>query len=383
MRLAIVAAEKALYPVRLLCRCLEVSRSGFYAWLRGRPASMRARADAQLSVEIAASHAESRKTYGSLRSLRDLRDSGRKVSRKRVARLMRHQGLAGCRRRRSQRTTDSNHPFRVAPNVLMREFQVEAPNVAWATDRTYVWTQEGWRYLAVILDLFSRRVVGFSMSDRITRQLALDALREALVHRPGIVDLIHHSDRGSQLGFKAPFAPHGGARGERSAPSAVALGLVAGGASPTASSVGAVGPCRRRARSVDLAVALHDVAGVVQCSDDGVHRDLLVVERHRDSVGIHVRLDGRDALDLLDGRTGRRSSTASDDARRLEHIGDRRGLGGRDRQQERKDRQYGFQLVGHGDASSSFLYGAQTDKSSAKRVRFPAPTPLSHSRSAT
>jgi len=200
VRLAIVAAEKALYPVRLLCRCLEVSRSGFYAWLRGRPASMRARADAQLSVEIAASHAESRKTYGSLRSLRDLRDSGRKVSRKRVARLMRHQGLAGCRRRRSQRTTDSNHPFRVAPNVLMREFQVEAPNVAWATDRTYVWTQEGWRYLAVILDLFSRRVVGFSMSDRITRQLALDALREALVHRPGIVDLIHHSDRGSRRG---------------------------------------------------------------------------------------------------------------------------------------------------------------------------------------
>jgi transposase InsO family protein len=198
VRFSFVAAEKAFYPVRLLCRCLEVSRSGFYAWLRGRPVSARAREDAQLSVEIAASHAQSRRTYGSPRILRDLRDDGRKVSRKRVARLMRNQGLAGCRRRRFQRTTDSNHPFPVAPNVLMREFQVNAPNVAWATDITYVWTREGWLYLAVMLDLFSRRVVGFAMSDRITRQLALDALGDALAHRPGIVDLIQHSDRGSQ-----------------------------------------------------------------------------------------------------------------------------------------------------------------------------------------
>jgi transposase InsO family protein len=198
VRFSFVAAEKASYPVRLLCRCLEVSRAGFYAWQRRGPSS-RAREDAVLSVEIAASHTQSRKNYGSPRILRDLRDGGRKVSRKRVARLMRQQGLEGRRRgRRYVKTTDSKHPFPVAANILMRDFKVPAPNVAWATDITYVWTAEGWLYLAAILDLFSRRVVGFAMSDEITRKLPLAALRQALSQRPGTRDLIHHSDRGSQ-----------------------------------------------------------------------------------------------------------------------------------------------------------------------------------------
>ena len=197
MRFRFVEAEKALYPVRLLCRCLAVSRGGYYAWRRRR-VSDRAREDARLAVEIAASHAESRRTYGSPRVLRDLRDQGRRVSRKRVARLMRELGLVGRRRRRFRATTDSKHAFPVASNVLMREFEVPAPNTAWVTDITYVATGEGWLYLAVILDLFSRRVVGFALSDRITRELVLEALRGALAKRSGVQDLIHHSDRGSQ-----------------------------------------------------------------------------------------------------------------------------------------------------------------------------------------
>jgi len=198
VRFSFVAAEKAFYPVRLLCRCLEVSRSGFYAWQHRKP-SARACEDAVLSVEIAASHTESRRNYGSPRILRDLRGGGRKVSRKRVARLMRKQGLVGRRRgRRFVKTTDSRHPFPIADNILMREFEVPAANVAWATDITYIWTAEGWLYLAAILDLFSRRVVGFAMGDQITRELPLTALRRALSHRPDTRDLIHHSDRGSQ-----------------------------------------------------------------------------------------------------------------------------------------------------------------------------------------
>jgi putative transposase len=197
VRFRFIEAEKAYYPIRLLCRCLAVSRSGFYAW-RTRRVSTRAKQDARLKVEISASHSVSRRTYGSPRILRDLREEGHRVSRKRVARLMRELGLEGCRKRRFRATTDSRHRFPVAPNVLMRDFDVDAPNTAWVTDITYLATLEGWLYLAVILDLFSRRVVGYAMSERIDRALVLEALRKALVQRPGARDLIHHSDRGSQ-----------------------------------------------------------------------------------------------------------------------------------------------------------------------------------------
>jgi transposase InsO family protein len=192
-----VAAEKATYPVRLLCRCLAVSRAGYYAW-RKRPPSARAREDAQLGVEIAAAHAESRRTYGSPRVQRDLRARGRCVSRKRVARLMRERGLHARRRRRFQRTTDSNHAFPVAANVLDRRFSVERPNLVWVGDITYIATREGWLYLAVILDLFSRRVVGMAMSERIDRELVLAALDQALRARVDRATLLYHSDRGSQ-----------------------------------------------------------------------------------------------------------------------------------------------------------------------------------------
>jgi transposase InsO family protein len=197
VRFRFIEAEKAYYPIRLLCRCLEVSRSGYYAW-RTRRVSARVKQDARLKVEISASHSASRRTYGSPRILRDLREDGHRVSRKRVARLMRDLGLEGRRKRRFRATTDSQHRFPVAPNLLMRDFDVEAPNTAWVTDITYLATVEGWLYLVVILDLFSRRVVGYAMSERIDRELVLEALREALMHRPGARDLIHHSDRGSQ-----------------------------------------------------------------------------------------------------------------------------------------------------------------------------------------
>jgi transposase InsO family protein len=133
MRFRFIEAEKAHYPIRLLCRCLAVSRSGYYAWRRRAP-SARVKQDARLRVEVAASHSASRRTYGSPRILRDLREDGHRVSRKRVARLMRELGLEGRRKRRFRATTDSQHRFPVASNVLMRDFDVDAPNTAWVTD---------------------------------------------------------------------------------------------------------------------------------------------------------------------------------------------------------------------------------------------------------
>ena len=198
MKFAFIAAEKATYPVRVLCRTLEVSRAGFYAW-HVRPPAARTQQDQQLGVEIQAIHAESRQRYGSPRVHAELRDRGQRLGRKRVARLMRQQGLCARRRRRRFRvTTDSTHDFPVAPNVLARQFAVAAPDTAWVTDITYLWTREGWLYLAVILDLFSRAVVGWALSAHITRHLTLQALTMALGRRRPPQGLLHHSDRGSQ-----------------------------------------------------------------------------------------------------------------------------------------------------------------------------------------
>jgi hypothetical protein len=183
VRYRFIDAEKASYPVRLLFRCLGVSRSGFYAW-RDRAPSDRSREDARLKVKIKAFHTASRHSYGSPRIHRDLREEGDHVSRKRVARLMRELGLEGVHKRAYRTTTDSNHRLPVAPNVLMRDFEVNEPDTAWATDITYIRTTEGWLYLAAIMDLFSRRIVGYAMSERIDRALVLDALSKALQQRP-------------------------------------------------------------------------------------------------------------------------------------------------------------------------------------------------------
>ena len=197
MRFGFVEAEKAKYPVALMCRVLEVSRSGFYAW-RKRPASARALEDQRLTLEVGAIHAESRRSYGSPRVHMELRERGRRVGRKRVARLMRTAGLRARTLRRFRCTTDSGHAMAIRDNLLARRFAVAQANFGWVADITYLWTLEGWVYLAVILDLFSRRVVGWSMSERLEKRLALDALSAALAQRQPRGGLIHHSDRGSQ-----------------------------------------------------------------------------------------------------------------------------------------------------------------------------------------
>jgi len=197
VKFAFISAEKAWAPVSVLCRVLGVTRSGFYAWHQRGPCEL-AIDDQKLALEIAAIHKASGETYGSPRVHAELRAKGLGVSRKRVARLMRELGLRSRRKRRFKATTDSGHKLPVADNVLDREFDVDAPNVAWVTDITYVWTDEGWLYLAAILDLFSRRVVGHAMSERIDRALVLKALRNAVGRRVPDAGLLHHSDRGSQ-----------------------------------------------------------------------------------------------------------------------------------------------------------------------------------------
>jgi putative transposase len=170
------------------------------------------RADERLGVEIAAIHAESRQRYGSPRIHAELLDRGCRTGRKRVARLMRVRGLAGRRRRRFRVTTQSRHPFPVAPNVLARQFARAAPDQAWVTDITYIPTGEGWLYLAVILDLCSRFAVGWALSERITDALTLGALDMALARRRPLSGLLHHSDRGSQYasgGYQRVLAQHG------------------------------------------------------------------------------------------------------------------------------------------------------------------------------
>lgn len=197
MKFGFIQTEKATYPVRVLCRTILVSASGFYAWCR-RGRSLRAQEDAALKVEIRAAHAASGKRYGSPRIHEDLKADGQQVGRKRVARLMREEGIEGQRKRRFRVTTDSRHSLPVAGNQLNRNFTAVAPNKIWVTDITYIWTREGWIYLAAILDLFSRRVVGWSMDSSLNRTLALDALGMALRTRHPEAGLLHHSDRGVQ-----------------------------------------------------------------------------------------------------------------------------------------------------------------------------------------
>ena len=196
MTFAFICAQKAEWPIDVQCDALDVSRSGYYAW-RARPASPRSLVDAELVVEIKAAHEVGRGNYGSPRVHRELRAKGRRIGKKRVERLMREQGIVARKKRRFRKTTDSNHPHPIAPNVLERDFYVELPNTAWVTDVTYVWTHEGWLYLAAILDLFSRRVVGWAASANNDRALAMGALDRATSARSPATGPIHHSDRGS------------------------------------------------------------------------------------------------------------------------------------------------------------------------------------------
>ncbi len=193
--------EEADWSVRAMCRLLSVTRSGYYAWRR-RPRGPRARETQRLLVAIRESWKRSDRNYGSPRVLEDLRAQGWRVSKKRVEKQMRENGMQAKRKRRYRNTTNSDHKRPVAPNLLDRKFDVEQPDTVWAGDITYIWTQEGWLYLAVILDLFSRRVVGWAMSNRIDTQLALDAMTMALDRRQPDDGLLHHSDRGCQYAAK-------------------------------------------------------------------------------------------------------------------------------------------------------------------------------------
>jgi transposase InsO family protein len=211
VKYAFIQAEKARFPVKVLCRVLGVSRSGFYG-AQTRAPSTRARVDADLGSRIEKIHRDSNQTYGSPRIHDQLKDDDVPVSRKRVARLMRERELKALPRRRFRKTTDSSHSFPIAPNLLQRDFAPIAPDLVWAADITYVWTWQGWMYLAVVLDLFSRRVVGWALAEHMRTELVVSALTMALGRRKPERGLVHHSDRGSQYAsteYRELLAQHG------------------------------------------------------------------------------------------------------------------------------------------------------------------------------
>jgi putative transposase len=212
-RYRFIDAEKAGFPIALLCRVLGVARAGYYAWRRRGP-SLRAQADAALTAELMRLHRASRTTYGAPRLHADLAAIGQRVGRKRVARLLRLAGLRGIARRRGvPRTTIADPTAAVAANVLMRQFIAAAPDRCWVGDITYLPSDEGWLYLATLLDVCSRRVVGWALADHLRTELALEALQLALGQRqPTPQTLIHHTDRGCQYTAKAyqmVLAQHG------------------------------------------------------------------------------------------------------------------------------------------------------------------------------
>lgn len=197
------------FPVRLMAEFLELSASGFYRWKKNP--SNRKQDDLELLRTIEEIHKASRKTYGSPRILNQLKGLGFHVSKTKVERLMRKQGIRAKAKRKFRITTDSKHAHPISENTLNRNFKVLKENKVWASDITYISTQQGWLYLAVVLDLYSRQVVGWSMSERMTKDLCLDALNMALARRSPKVGLIHHSDRGSQyacLEYRNLLASH-------------------------------------------------------------------------------------------------------------------------------------------------------------------------------
>jgi putative transposase len=189
--------HSGMFPVKKMAEVLKVSRSRYYSWLKSPP-SKHDRRDSELAVMIIQSHRDSRKTYGSPRVLKDLKDNGIRCSKTRVSRIMRENGLKARKKRRFKATTDSRHDLPVAPNLVGRQFSVDLPNRLWVSDITYIWTKEGWLYLCIILDLYSRMAVGWSMGSRITVDLTLSALSMSVSHRNPREGLLFHSDRGVQ-----------------------------------------------------------------------------------------------------------------------------------------------------------------------------------------
>ena len=197
MRYSFIRKHRQQFRLAALCRVLRVSKSGFFAWLH-RPESTRQRANRALMTRIKAAHERSRKTYGRRRIHIQLEREGVGCSPNRVGRLMRQEGICGLRRRKFKATTNSKHSFPVAPNLLARNFTAAAPDKVWVSDITYLACEEGWEYLATVMDLCSRRIVGWAMQSTLARSLTLNALEMAIAQRRTAPGLIHHSDRGVQ-----------------------------------------------------------------------------------------------------------------------------------------------------------------------------------------
>jgi putative transposase len=189
--------HREIFRVGRMCNVLDVSRSGYYAWLY-RPESARKKENKSLATRIRVIHGQKRKTYGSPRIHQELNENGVKCSRNRVARIMKQEGIRAIVPRKYKATTDSKHNLPIAPNLLKQDFDIKEPNKVWLADITYISTLEGWLYLAAVMDLGCRRIKGWSMSNRLTKELALNALKMAICNNPGTTGIIHHSDRGSQ-----------------------------------------------------------------------------------------------------------------------------------------------------------------------------------------
>jgi putative transposase len=197
MKYRFISDHREIFRVGRMCNVLDVSRSSYYAWL-SRPESARKKENRSLAVRIKAIHGQKRKTYGSPRIHQELNENGVKCSRNRVARIMKQEGVKAIVPRKYKATTDSKHNLPVAPNLLKQDFDIKEPNKVWLADITYISTLEGWLYLAAVMDLGCRRIKGWSMSNSLTKELALDALKMAICNNPKTTGIIHHSDRGSQ-----------------------------------------------------------------------------------------------------------------------------------------------------------------------------------------
>jgi putative transposase len=207
-----IDTERSTYPLNLLCAVLSVSPSGYRSWKRGGIAQRKRLSDAQMLELIRSVHAQFKGAYGSPRMLKELRARGVPAAKSRVERLMRDNGIRARHKRRYRATTDSNHMLPVAKNLLERKFVASEPNQVWTADMTYVWTGAGFLYLAVVMDLFNREIVGWSIRPTMSTQIAIDALKMACFRRKPAPGVIHHSDRGSQYAsnaFQAELAEHG------------------------------------------------------------------------------------------------------------------------------------------------------------------------------
>ena len=202
MKYVFIQKQSMYHSIVLLCAVLKVSRSAFYDWLK-RPVSIRQQDDDSLVVKIKMSHENSHNSYGARRIKDDLQDGGDQVSRRRISRLMEQETLQSTHKKKFKVTTDSRHALPISPNLLNRDFEPNQPDRAYVADITYIWTSEGWLYLAVVIDLFSRLVVGWSISSWMRTSLALDALQMAIDSRQPEAGLVHHSDRGSQYASAA------------------------------------------------------------------------------------------------------------------------------------------------------------------------------------